>query len=55
MESLYGLFLEIIDIETLDFNDEFLQDNVVEMMIVRLSEPREMFCKSLASTIKYNG
>lgn len=52
LESIYILSFEKLEVEIMDFGDEFLQDNVVEMKVVRVTDKRENYCISLANTIK---
>lgn len=51
-ESIYVLSFTGIDEEEMSFNDDFLQENVVEMKIVRVTDQRETFCTALSVTIK---
>jgi len=41
-----------VEEEEIYFNNEFLQENVLQMTIARISEQRETYCTSLALTIK---
>ena len=51
-ESLHLLEFKKLEEEETSFGNEFLQDSVLEMKIVRLSDKREFFCKQLGDTIK---
>lgn len=52
-ESLYILTFNKKDAEDQDFRDEFLQENVVEMQIAKVTLQNEAFCKGLAITTKH--
>lgn len=41
-----------IDQEDVDFNDDFLQENIMEMVVVKHGIYPENYCKELAHTIK---
>ncbi|MEM6719294.1 MAG: hypothetical protein AAF611_08280 [Bacteroidota bacterium] len=51
-ESIHLLNFSTIEEETMLFDNDYLQENVVEMQIARVSGEREIFCKSLSNTIK---
>lgn len=51
-ESLHLLEFKKVSEEENSFSNDFLQENVLEMKIVRLTEERENFSKSLSLTIK---
>ena len=52
LESIYLLLFKTIDEDVQSFEDGYLQENLVEMKIVRLTEKREHFCSGLALTVK---
>lgn len=51
-ESLHLLEFKKVEEENISFSDTFLQENVQEMQMVRLSDERESYCKSLCKTAK---
>jgi hypothetical protein len=51
-ESIHVLSFKSVEEEIMSFNDDFLQENVVEMQIVRVTDQRETFCTALSVTIK---
>jgi hypothetical protein len=51
-ESIYLLLFKNIDEEDQCFEDSYLQENLVEMKIVRVTQQREYYCTALAYTIK---
>ncbi len=42
-----------LDVEVMHFNNDFLQENVVEMVVAKASSIHENYCKELALTIKH--
>lgn len=52
-ESLHLLEFKKVEEEEISFGSDYLQDNVLEMKVVRLTENREVFCKALGDTIKH--
>lgn len=51
-ESIHLLSFAKVDEEVMSFDNDFLQSNVVEMQIARVSGQRENFCCALGVTIK---
>ncbi len=47
------LAFESLDNEKMYFNNDFLQENVVEMVVAKASSISENYCKELALTIKH--
>lgn len=51
-ENMYALGFSTINQEQLDFNNDFLQENIYEMVIVKLTDLEEPYCKKVAEDIK---
>lgn len=51
-ENIYALGFSTIDQEQLDFNNDYLQENVFEMVVVKLTDTKEAYCKQVAQEIK---
>jgi hypothetical protein len=51
-ESIHLLSFTSVDEEVMSFSNDFLQENVVEMQVVRVSGQRENYCTALGVTIK---
>jgi len=51
-DSIYMLCFDNKDVEEINFNDDFLQDNIIEMNIVKVTKNKEACCKDIAATIK---
>jgi hypothetical protein len=47
------LAFDCLDQEVMHFNNDFLQENVVEMVVAKASNISENYCKELALTIKH--
>ncbi|WP_271770388.1 hypothetical protein [Aquimarina algiphila] len=53
LETLHILKFSRVEPELISFENDFLQNNIFEMEVVRVSELRESYCKSLVFTIKH--
>jgi arginine repressor len=53
VDNLHFLKLEKKDIEVIDFQNDFLQENIYELEIVKLTDTEENYCCSLADTVKH--